>query len=338
MNLSFYFIVAIITLTGMDDFAAAESYKYAVNNGIIAINDDLRNVPESQRIQMQKDQDRQQDNNTHVDKGRMHESNTPSMSQKQSNDFIRDQTLICSDFISKSSKATFPLNGLEGTVLMFTACSQQEIVLNLSSTEKAHLKDLAVKIMNAKKGLSQKELYGLKAKEDLVNNNWENLKNASHGNKDSILNHEIIDGKSMLGINIGDVESEIYKIAGSPDEIQTHFLDIPPETGKLKALIYMLDEHTNFIIFTRNGKVDAIEVFWSGEGIPIYKGKTTRGIGLGNSMADVKKNYGECDMNKELCWYNKYGIAVESEKVVTIILIASPGKLPFYLLTKQPYL
>ncbi|MBI5674556.1 MAG: hypothetical protein HZC48_01845 [Nitrospirae bacterium] len=156
--------------------------------------------------------------------------------------------------------------------------------------------------------------------------------------KEQALNQPIVEGKSMLGIEIGDSESDIWKVLGFPDEIRSNFMDIPSSIGKLKVLSYGLDSHAGFFIFTRNSKVEVMEIVWSGEGIPAYKGKTTKGIGLGDSMEHVNKYYGECEIRKEMCWYKKYGISIGGEKVITFILIASPGELPDYLFTKQPHL
>jgi hypothetical protein len=152
-----------------------------------------------------------------------------------------------------------------------------------------------------------------------------------NGQRDKVFNEPIVEGKSMLGIKLGDSESDLCRILGFPDLIKSNYGDTSPAKGRLKSLYYGVDGNNAFTIFTKEGKVEMILMSWSGKGIPAYKGKTAKGIGLGDSIKEVKKHYGECEMSKEICWYKKYGISLisfDDEKVVTFILISRPGELP----------
>ncbi len=154
---------------------------------------------------------------------------------------------------------------------------------------------------------------------------------SAYGQKDKVLHEPIVEGKSMLGIKVGDSESDLCRILGLPDLIRSNYEDTNSKTGRLKSLVYGVDRNNVFFIYTKEGKVEMIAMSWSGKGIPAYKGKTAKGIGLGDSIKEVKKHYGECEMSKEICWYKKYGISLISlngEKVVTFILISRPGELP----------
>ena len=152
-----------------------------------------------------------------------------------------------------------------------------------------------------------------------------------YGQRDKVLHEPIVEGKSMLGIKVGDSESDLCRILGFPDLIRSNYEDTTSKTGRLKSLVYGVDRNNVFFIYTKEGKVEMIAMSWSGKGIPAYKGKTAKGIGLGDSIKEVKKHYGECEMSKEICWYKKYGISLislDGEKVVTFILISRPGELP----------
>jgi len=152
-----------------------------------------------------------------------------------------------------------------------------------------------------------------------------------YGQRDKVLYEPIIEGKSMLGIKLGDSESDLCRILGFPDLIKSNYGDTSSARGRLKSLYYGVDGNNAFTVFMKEGKVEMIAMSWSGKGIPAYKGKTAKGISLGDSIKEVKKRYGECEMTKEICWYTKYGISLisfDSEKVVTFILISRPGELP----------
>jgi hypothetical protein len=150
-----------------------------------------------------------------------------------------------------------------------------------------------------------------------------------YGERDQALNQSIVEGQSILGIKLGDSEADIFRNIGFPDKIESDFTT--SEEG-LKFLIYGLDKNTAAFIFTRRGKVELIQILWSGDGLPAYRGKTLKGIGLGDPMEDVKKYYGECEMSREYCWHKKQGISLGGDKVVIFIIIAPAGKeLPDYL-------
>lgn len=151
--------------------------------------------------------------------------------------------------------------------------------------------------------------------------------------KERALNQPIVEGKSMVGIKLGDSESEIFRILGFPDKIESNFItEAPPSQQGLKFLLYGLDKDNGLFIFTKDGKVEVIQLLWSGQGTPAYRGKTSKGIGLGNSMEDVNRSYGKCEMSKGICWYKNYGISLGGDKVVSFILIGPMGReLPDYL-------
>lgn len=170
----------------------------------------------------------------------------PVIAQEQPSDFIQNQTLICKDFISQSSKSKFPLNGLEGTVLMFTACSKEEITQNLLNAEKKYLDELASQIKNARIGLSQKELDGLKAKENLVNSNWEKLKksvkprdisNLTKQEMDDLDNHlKSIWRKLKEALSNNDIEAAVSCFADrSQESYRVQFDAFPAEARKKMA-------------------------------------------------------------------------------------------------------
>ncbi len=155
------------------------------------------------------------------------------------------------------------------------------------------------------------------------------LPSYTYGQNETALNQPIVEGESIFGIKLGDSESDIYRTLGFPDGMES---DFTTSDEGLKFLLYRLEKNTNVFIFTRWGKVKVIQLLWSGEGLPAYKGKTTKGIGLGDSMEEVKRHYGECAMSKGICWYKNIGIAFGGDKAVAFILIAPSGKeLPDYL-------
>jgi hypothetical protein len=159
------------------------------------------------------------------------------------------------------------------------------------------------------------------------------LPSYAYGQKEWALNQPIVEGKSMVGIKLGDSESDVFKALGFPDKIESNFMtEAPPSWQSLKFLLYGLDKDDGLFIFTRDGKVEVIQLLWSGQGTPAYKGKTSKDIGVGDSMDNVKRQYGECEMSRGICWYKKHGISLGGDKVVTFILIAQPGReLPDYL-------
>ena len=206
----------------------------------------------------------------------------PVIAQEQPSDFIQNQTLICKDFISQSSKSKFPLNGLEGTVLMFTACSKEEITQNLSNAEKKYLDELAAQINHARIGLSQKELEGLKAKENLVNSNWEKLKKSVKPRDISKLtkqemndldNHlKSIWRKMREALSKDDIESAVsYFDDRSQESYRMQFKTLPAEARQKVARemeeIYFEQVRGNSAIYdfyvTREGKRYSFQLTFS---------------------------------------------------------------------------
>ena len=154
-----------------------------------------------------------------------------------------------------------------------------------------------------------------------------------YGQKDSVLNQPIVDGKSIAGITLGDSESKIFELLGFPDKIESTFdEDVSPSLQNLKFLFYGLDKNIVLFIFTKDKKVEVLQIIWSGEGTPAYRGKTSKGIGFGDSIENIKKHYGECEMSRDYCWYKKLGISLGGDKAVMIITVATSGReLPDYL-------
>lgn len=128
--------------------------------------------------------------------------------------------------------------------------------------------------------------------------------------EESILSRPIIEGKSIAGVNIGDHESDIDKAIGFPDKLESDFSTDPGLEGKgLKLLIYGVGQGGLLLMYTRYQQVDAIWLFGYPGKFP-YKGKTTRGVGLGDSSDSIKRRYGPPDQDQEgTWWYKKYGIA-----------------------------
>lgn len=80
--------------------------------------------------------------------------------------------------------------------------------------------------------------------------------------------------------------------------------------------------------------MEVIQLLWSGKG-PLYKGKTTKGIGLGDPIEHIKKYYGECEMIEGICWYKDKGILIGGDKMVGLIQVVPPGReLPEYIRSK----
>jgi len=143
---------------------------------------------------------------------------------------------------------------------------------------------------------------------------------------EAILSRPIIEGKSIAGVNMGDHESDIYKAIGFPDKLESSFSTDPGLEGKgLKLLIYGIGEGGLLLIYTRYQRVNAIWLFGH-PGKSSYKGRTKRGVGLGDSSESVRIRYGPPDQ-EETWWYRKYGIAfgVDEKGAVGGILISKPN-------------
>ena len=143
---------------------------------------------------------------------------------------------------------------------------------------------------------------------------------------EAILSRPIIEGKSVAGVNIGDHESDIYKAIGFPDKLESNFSTDPGLEGKgLKLLMYGIGEGGLLLIYTRYQRVKAIWLF-SHPGKSSYKGRTNKGVGLGDSSESVRRRYGPPDQ-EETWWYKKYGIAfgVDEKGTVGGILISKPN-------------
>lgn len=142
---------------------------------------------------------------------------------------------------------------------------------------------------------------------------------------ETILSRPIIEGKSIAGVNIGDHESDIYKAIGFPDKLESDFITDPGLEGKgLKLLIYGIGEGGLLLMYTRYQRVEAIWLFGH-HGKSSYKGKTKKGVGLGDSSESVRRRYGSPDQ-EDTWWYKKYGIAfgIDEKGFVGAILIAKP--------------
>ncbi len=166
----------------------------------------------------------------------------------------------------------------------------------------------------------------------------------AYGQREPALNQPIVEGISIAGIKIGDSESDIFKVLGFPDLMESTFLSEPHASQEgLKFLLYGLAKGNLITIFTKYGKVEAIHLFWVGVGQdpPLaYKGKTTKGIGIGDQVEDVKRYYGGCKVSGEdkrhgwFCWDKNSGISfgADTDNVIRLIGIVPPGKeLPDYL-------
>ncbi|OGQ97387.1 MAG: hypothetical protein A2521_08440 [Deltaproteobacteria bacterium RIFOXYD12_FULL_57_12] len=165
----------------------------------------------------------------------------PNLSHSTPEEFILNQTSICRDFIHDKSNQMkkFPYNDLAGTALMFTACSKPEIMNNLTTQEKYFINELARKIKDAKKELSENQLERVKQKEDIVNNNWENLKNSKEPQDLSSLSEQ---GKKELDQNLKSIWSKMCKALAnnnielainyfadrSKEAFKRHFLTLRP--------------------------------------------------------------------------------------------------------------
>lgn len=93
-------------------------------------------------------------------------------------DLIIELKTNCKRFIDESSKSEFPLYGLEMTVMNYTICTKPEIMKNLSSAEKSHLKELALKIEKTKSSLSPEQSARIKEYDDYVVGSLKILKDA----------------------------------------------------------------------------------------------------------------------------------------------------------------
>lgn len=155
----------------------------------------------------------------------------------------------------------------------------------------------------------------------------------SYGQKELALNQPIIEGKSIAGIKLGDSEPDIIKSVGLPDKTESSaFRGGPSSQEGLKILIYILTKNNMLFVYTRHGKTEVIQLFWTGNGSSEYKGKTSKGIGIGDSIEDAKKQYGECEINKGFCWYKNMGISIVGDKEVGFIQITQPGtEIPDYI-------
>jgi hypothetical protein len=168
------------------------------------------------------------------------------------------------------------------------------------------------------------------------------LPSYAYGQREVALNQPIVEGLSLAGVRLGDSESDIFKVLGFPDLMESNFLSEPHKSGKgLKFLLYGLSKENLLTIYTRHGKVEAIYLFWIGKAQddpPLYKGKTTKGVGLGDSSEDVKRHY-RCENEKGstklewFCWDKNAGISIGvGDDIIRLIGIVPSGKeLPDYL-------
>lgn len=88
-------------------------------------------------------------------------------------DIIQETTSNCKEYLSKNMGKEFSANEISMAYAMSIYCTKKEITENLSEQEKNHLKDLTIKLNEAKKKLSQEELDNLEKLEEFVNGQWE---------------------------------------------------------------------------------------------------------------------------------------------------------------------
>ncbi len=133
--------------------------------------------------------------------------------------------------------------------------------------------------------------------------------------EESILDQPILEGKSLAGVNIGDHESDVFKVLGFPDRIFSDFPESRLETRRgFKIMLYGIKGGGLLLIHTKDQRVGSISVVRAYEGPMIsYKGKTGRGIGLGDSMDEVRRKYGKPD-REENYWYKSAGIAFSADE------------------------
>ena len=93
-------------------------------------------------------------------------------------DLMREANANCKKFIDASSKSELSLNDPEMIVMNYIICTKPEIMKNLSSAEKSHLEELALKVEKTKSSLSPTQLARIKVADDYYSNSFKILKDA----------------------------------------------------------------------------------------------------------------------------------------------------------------
>jgi len=91
-------------------------------------------------------------------------------------------------------------------------------------------------------------------------------------------------------------------------------------------LVYSLGKGGVLLIRTRHQRVEVLHLLGVFRKTPDnYQGKTTKGIGLGDTVDSVRREYGTPD-DKNFYWYKKYGIffGADEKGVIGIIGVTTP--------------
>lgn len=138
----------------------------------------------------------------------------------------------------------------------------------------------------------------------------------------SSLGDTIEDGVGYGGISIGSAERDLLAKWGSPAQITPD----PPRQNYL----YSLDSGEFVSAQINNGRVEAVLLLLRSP-LPPAPLKTKRGVRLGSSFAEVKKIYGNPDMQKgSAVLYVSQGIGFRAEgALLAAILIFRPGSVPY---------
>jgi hypothetical protein len=133
--------------------------------------------------------------------------------------------------------------------------------------------------------------------------------------EESILNRPILEGESLAGVSIGDHESDVFKVIGFPDNIFSDFPGSSTEPPRgFKIILYSIKSGGLLLIHSKDQRVGSIAVVRAYEGSMIgYKGKTRKGVGLGDSMDEVRRKYGK-PTREENNWYKGEGIAFSADE------------------------
>lgn len=137
----------------------------------------------------------------------------------------------------------------------------------------------------------------------------------------SLVGNAIEDGVGYGGIRIGSPESELLSKWGTPAQVTPG--------GTEKTYVYLLEGSGEFVsVPVKNGNVEAI-------GLILMKAqmsslRTTKGIRLGSPFAEVRKAYGNPELQdgREIT-YASQGIGFRQEAgLVAMIVIFQPGRSP----------
>ncbi len=143
----------------------------------------------------------------------------------------------------------------------------------------------------------------------------------------------IVEGESIAGIKVGDVETAIYKFLVEEELVLAYAEMNPMALEGLKRIDLVKKAEKGSAIFTfyvENKKIVIIILTSStADGETFYKGKTTKGLALGNSFEQVEKLYGKPTKKwGGNFWYKDEGIMFSSYyggETVSTVLIADPS-------------